>query len=212
MSRRPVIITPAFVRKHNLRCLGRIALAACGAGAVYLVVFIFAWLVASVVTQNRELSGPVIVFASLVGFAVFALGHLYLARKGPQDWEKIAQKRDRKPGMRLGRMSNQDYGQIGQGFLGLVLAGPGWISKIVDEWGAMMPATDDFADKMESLRQHFAARDSWVPMRDFSNHEADIYLLTRLNILAVRELLGEWHFHVTVEGTAKRESAKKAGK
>ena len=56
----------------------------------------------------------------------------------------------------------------------------------------------------ENLRKHFAARDSWVPMKDFSAHEDGIYLLAKLDILAIRELLGEWYFHVTVQGTVKR--------
>ena len=206
MSRCPVIITPAFIRRHNRRCLGRMTLAACGAAAVFLMVFIFAWLLASIVTGKGELDRPVIIFATLFTLGVFAVGRWHLRCKGPQDWEKIARKPDRKPGMRLGRMSNQDYGQIGQGFLGLVLAGPSWISAIGDEWRAMMPTSEEFAGRMERMRQHFAAREAWVPMRDFQAHEADIYLLTRLNILAVRELQGEWCFHATVEGTVRRET------
>ncbi|MGC6458881.1 MAG: hypothetical protein ACON4R_10970 [Akkermansiaceae bacterium] len=206
MARCPVIITPAFIRRHNFRCLGRVALASCGAAAVFLVVFVFGWLLASVVTGNRNLDLPALIFATIFASAVFGFGHRYLAKNGPQDWEKIARKPDRKPGMRLGRMSNQDYGQIGQGFFGLLLAGPGWIGKIFDAWKAMMPANEEFANRMESLRLHFAARDAWAPMRDFKTHEANIYLLTRLNILAVREMQGEWYFHVTLEGMVKREN------
>lgn len=209
MSRCPVIITPAFIRRHNWRCLGRVFLAACGVASVFLVVFVFAWLIASIVTGNRNLDPPVAGFATAFAVAAFLLGLHHLRKHGPQDWEKIARKPDRKPGMRLGRLSNQDYGQIGKGFLGLVLAGPGWLVSIIDEWKAMMPTTGKFADRMESLRQHFAAREAWVPLKDFRAHEADIYLLTRLNILAVRELQGEWCFRVTVEGTVRREAGSK---
>ena len=129
--------------------------------------------------------------------------------KGPQDWEKIAQKPYRKAGMRLGSLSNQDYGQIGQGFLALILAGPGWMQKIVDDWSVRMPATEEFADRMESARRHFAAREAWVPMKDFEAHETDIYLLTRLNIVAIRELQGQYCFRVTVEGSVVRDTPEK---
>lgn len=209
MSRCPVIITSAFIRRHNWRCLGRVGLAACGAAAVFLVVFVFGWLLVSIVTGNRDLDLSALIFATIFALAVFGFGHRYLGKHGPQDWEKVARKPDRKPGMRLGRMSNQDYGQIGQGFVGLLLAGPGWVGAIMDAWKTMMPANQEFAERMESLRQHFAARDAWAPMRDFKSHEADIYLLTRLNILAVREMRGEWYFHVTLEGTVKREERQK---
>ena len=209
MSRCLIIITPAFVRRHNWRCVGRMLLAASGVASVFLVVFVFAWLLASIATGNRNLDPPVAGFATGFAVAVFVLGLLHLRKHGPQDWEKIARKPDRKPGMRLGRLSHQDYGQIGKGFLGLILAGPGWLGSIVDHWRAMMPTSDEFAKRMESLRQHLAAREAWVPVKDFRTHEADIYLLTRMNILAVRELQGEWCFRVTVEGTVRRESASK---
>ncbi len=211
MSRCPVIITPAFIRRHNWRCVGRIFLASSGVASVFLVVFVFAWLLASIATGKRNLDPPVAGFATAFAVVAFLLGLLHLRKHGPQDWEKLARKPDRKPGMRLGRLSNQDYGQIGKGFLGLLLAGPGWVGAIVDNWKAMMPTSDEFADRMESLRQHLAAREAWVPVKDFRTHEADIDLLTRLNIVAIRELQGEWCFRVTVEGTVRRERFSKSG-
>jgi hypothetical protein len=204
MSSRPVIITPKLIRRYNFRCVGRVLLWALGAAAVFMVIFLFVWVLASVVTRQNSLTLPIITLATLVAGGVFVAGHLYLKKHGPQDWERIAQKPDRKPGMRLSRMSNQEYGQIGVGGLALVLAGPGWIGRIYEEWRAVIPATEDMADRLENLRKHFAARDSWVPMKDFSAHEDGIYLLAKLDILAIRELLGEWYFHVTVQGTVKR--------
>lgn len=206
MSQRPVIITPGFIRRHNWRCLGRMVLSLCGATAVFFMVFVFAWLLASFVTGKRELDGPTLVFAGLFGTLVFALGHRYRQKHGPQDWERVARKPDRKPGMRLSRMSNQEYGQIGEGLLGLVLAGPGWLAGIVEEGKAMMSTSPQFAERLETLRTHLAAREGWVPMKDFRKYEGDLYRLARMNIVAVRELLGEWHFHVTLEGTVNRRA------
>lgn len=129
----------------------------------------------------------------------------FLSQKAwAQDWERIAQKSDMKPGMRLARMSNQDYGQLGQGFFALILAGPDWISRISDEKKALIRPSNEVAGKLENLRQHFAARDSWVPLNDFLNHETEIYLLAKLEILSIREFAGEWYFHVTVQGTVRR--------
>ena len=193
---------PAFIRRHNFRCLGQVALASCGAANSFW--WSLFWLASRNVVTGIDLDLPALIFATIFAYAVFGFGHRYLARSA--GLEKIARKPYRKPGMRLGRMSNQDYGQIGQGFFGLLLAGPGWIGKIFDAWKAMMPANEEFANRMESLRLHFAARDAWAPMRDFKTHEANIYLLTRLNILAVREMQGEWYFHVTLEGMVKREN------
>lgn len=204
MSTFPVIITPKLIRRHNWRCLGRILLWVLGSLAVFLVVFLFAWVIASLFAGHRSLTLPVSIFSVGTGILVFVLGHRYLRKNGPQDLERIAQKSDRKPGMRLARMSNQDYGQIGQGLCALILAGPGWIVRIGDEWKSMIRSTDEVAGELETLRQHFAARDSWVPMNDFQSHQEKIYLLAKLEILSIREFAGEWHFHVTVQGSVKR--------
>ncbi len=204
MSIFPVIITSKLIRRHNQRCLARILLWALGSSAVFLVVFLFAWVIASLFAGHRVLTLPILIFSTLVALAVFLLGHRYLKKHGPQDWARIAQKAERKPGMRLARMSNQEYGQIGQGLCALILVGPGWIGRIGDEWKAMIPSSDEVAGDLETLRQHFAARDSWVPIKDFSSHETEIYLLARLEMLAIREFAGEWHFHVTVQATVKR--------
>jgi hypothetical protein len=206
MSRPPAIITPAFIRRHNCRCLGRIALAASGAGAVFFVLFVLGWLLASFVTGRKELDGVALAFASLFSLGSFGLGCRWLQKEGPQDWERLARKSDRQAGMRLSRLSNQDYGQMGRGFLGLVLAGPEWLARIREAYRGLMPVTPEFADRLETLRKHFAAREAWVPMRDFPKYESDLYILAQLNIVAIREMLGEWHFHVTLEGSVKRDA------
>ena len=175
-----------------------------GSATVFLVCFLFAWVLASIATGKQALTIPVMIWASLFAISIFLVGHVHLKKNGPQNWERIAQKPDRKPGMRLSRLSNQEYGQIGQGFLGLILAGPGWLTRIIDEWHAVIPSNEETAERLETLRQHLAARDAWVPMKDFAAHEEGIYLLARLNMLAIRELVGQWHFHVTVQGTVKR--------
>lgn len=204
MSVFPLIITRKMIRRHNFCCLGRIVLCVLGASAVFLVVFLFAWVFVSLVIGHRSLTLSISIFCILVGIGVFVLGHFYLKKHGPQDWERIAQKSDMKPGMRLARMSNQDYGQLGQGFFALILAGPDWISRISDEKKALIRPSNEVAGKLENLRQHFAARDSWVPLNDFLNHETEIYLLVKLEILSIREFAGEWYFHVTVQGTVRR--------
>ena len=204
MSIFPEIITPKLIWRHNLCCCGRIVLWALGASAIFFVVFLFAWVLVSLFVDHQSLTLSIFIFCILVGIGVFSLGHFYLKKHGPQDWERIAQESDLKPGMRLARMSNQEYGQIGQGFCALILGGPGWIGRIFDEKKALILPTKKIAGQLETLRQHFAARDSWVPMKDFLNHEIEIYLLTKLEILAVRKFAGEWYFHVTVQGTVRR--------
>jgi len=158
-----------------------------------------------VVTGSGRLTWPIAFGTLALTFAVYALGFYHLRKHGPQDWERIAQKSDRMPGMRLGRMSGQDYGQVGQGFFALVLSGPNWLSRIREEIQSVISPNEDKAQELEKLRQHFAAREGWVPMKDFQNHERGIFELTKLDILAIRELLGEWHFHVTVKGEVRRK-------
>ena len=201
-----MIVTPKLIRRHNFRCFGRMFLWALGSCAVFLIVFLFVWVLVSIFTGYRDLTIPVLVGGSVFGVAVFIGGHLYLKSNGPKDWERVAQKSDRKPGMRLSRLSNQEYGQIGQGFVALILAGPGWIGRVFEECRAVIPAKPEVAGRLEALRQHLAARDAWVPMKDFPSHEPDIFLLVKLNMLAIRELVGEWHFHATVQGTVRRTS------
>ena len=204
MSDLPTIITPQLIRRHNWRCFGRMVLWGLGSLSVFLVVFLFVWVLLMLFLGWRDFSSWVFGFGSLVTVLIFSAGAWHLKKHGPQDWERIAQKPDRKPGMRLSRMSNQEYGQIGQGFLALILAGPGWLIRMREEWRAIIPAKAEVAGELEALRTNLAARESWVPMRDFSSHEAQIYLLTKLEILAIREILGEWYFRVTVQGATRR--------
>ncbi|MFT6864137.1 MAG: hypothetical protein ACJAVK_002699 [Akkermansiaceae bacterium] len=84
--------------------------------------------------------------------------------------------------------------------------GSRFICSLFEECRAVIPAKPEVAGRLEALRQHLAARDAWVPMKDFSSHAPDIFLLVKLNMLAIRELVGEWHFHVTVKGTVRRTS------
>ena len=206
MSRCPVIITPKMIRRHNLRCVGRIFLWTLGSLSVFLVAFLFAWVLATLFTGERQLTLPIFLFSMAVAVGVFVLGHRYLRKNGPQDWERIAQKSEVRSGMKLSRLSHQEYGRIGHGFCALVLAGPDWLGRVVDEGRAMFAATEESAKHLENLRQHFAAREGWVPMRDFEQYESEIYQLAKLEILSIRELLGEWHLHVTVKGTFQRET------
>jgi hypothetical protein len=208
MSDLPVVITPKLILRHNLCCRGRIILWSLGVLAVFLVVFLFSWVLASLYVGHQSLTLSISIFCSLVGIGVFVLGHYHLKKHGSQDWERIAQKSDLKPGVRLARLSNQEYGRIGHGVRGLILAGPGWIDRISDEKKALIRPTKEVAGQLETLRQHFAARDSWVPVRDFLNYETEIYLLAKLEILSIREFAGEWYFHVTLQGSVRRKEAK----
>ena len=90
-----------MIRRHNYCCLGRIVLCVLGASAVFLVVFLFAWVFVSLFVGHRSLTLSISIFCILVGIGVFVLGHFYLKKHGPQDWERIAQKSEMKPGMRL---------------------------------------------------------------------------------------------------------------
>ncbi|MDC0304704.1 hypothetical protein OAK99_02485, partial [Akkermansiaceae bacterium] len=73
---------------------------------------------------------------------------------------------------------------------------------------ALIRPTKEVAGQLETLRQHLAARDSWVPVRDFLNYETEIYLLAKLEILSIREFAGEWYFHVTLQGSVRRKEAR----
>ncbi len=174
-----------------------------GAGAVFLIVFLFVWLLASVVTGERSLSLPVMIGGCIFGVAFFVAGWAHLKKSGPLDWERIARMPTRTPGMRISTRRNFEYAQAGVGVFSMLLAGPGWINKIAFEWKSMIPARDEIAERLESLRRNLAARDSWMPVKDFARHEDDLFHLAKLEILAIRESAGQWFFHVTLEGTAR---------
>ncbi|MDB4737038.1 hypothetical protein OAF89_02150 [bacterium] len=72
----------------------------------------------------------------------------------------------------------------------------------------MIRPANEVAGKLETLRQYFAARDSWVPVRDFLNYETEIYPHAKLEILSFREFAGEWYFYVTLQGSVKRREAR----
>jgi hypothetical protein len=202
-SSAPAVVTPGRIRRHNWGCVGRMCLRGLGAGAVFLIVFLFVWLLASVVTGDRSMNWPVAIGGWIFGLAFFVAGRAHLKKGGPLDWERIARMPTRTPGMRISTRRNFEYAQAGVGVLSMLLAGPGWIDKIAFEWKSMIPARDKIAERLESLRRNLAARDSWVPVKDFERHEADLYLLASLEILAIRESAGAWFFHVTLEGAAR---------
>lgn len=199
------IITSRLIWKHNLRCLGRLILWLAGSASIFLVVFLFAWVVASVFGQS-ELTVAVGLFCLSVALGVFLKGHQYLVKHGPKDWEKVAQKSDRKPGMRLGRLGQEDYEQMGVASMALVLGGPKWLGQARDEFRKLLPRDAVTVSRLEKLRMHLSAREGWVPLNDFKKHEQDIRSLVLLDILAVRELMGQWCFHVTLSGLVKRDA------
>lgn len=174
-----------------------------GAAAVFLIIFLFVWLLTSIVTGDRSMNWPVAMGGCVFGMAFFVAGRVHLKKSGPRDWERIARMPTRTPGMRISTRRNFEYAQAGEGLFSMLLAGPGWIDKIVFEWKSMIPAREEIAERLEALRRNLAARDSWMPVEDFGRHEEDLYLLAKLEILAIRESAGEWFFHVTLEGAAR---------
>lgn len=180
---------------------------AAGGGAVFLVVFLFFWVLASFLTGSDRLTYPVGFGALGFSLVVFFFGYFHVRRRGKTDWERMAQKVDRRPGMRLSRLSKQEYGQIGEGVIGLILAGPLWLGRLGEERARMVWAAKERASELEVLRQHLAARDGWVPLADFMRYEEGVLCLVKLEMLALRELAGEWHFHVTVRGMLSRVEA-----
>lgn len=201
-SSAPAIVTPRRIRKHNWRCFGRILIWGLGAGAVFLIVFLFVWLLASIVTGDRSMSWPVAMGGCVFGIAFFVAGRSHLGKSGPLDWERVARMPTRTPGMRISTRRNFEYAQAGVGMFSMLLAGPGWIDRIVFEWRSMIPAREEVAARLEGLRRNLAARDSWMPVKDFKRHEKDLFLLAKLEILAIRESAGQWFFYVTLEGAA----------
>ncbi|YCM45289.1 hypothetical protein V2O64_04540 [Verrucomicrobiaceae bacterium 227] len=197
------VVTPRRIRKHNWRCLGRIFLLGLGVGAVFLIVFLFVWLLASILTGDRALTWPVVIGSSVFGMAFLMAGRAHLRVSGPLDWERIARMPMKTAGMRISTRRNFEYAQAGEGFFSMLLAGSGWIDKIVFEWNSLIPVREEIAERLEALRRNLAARDSWMPVKDFERHEEDLFLLAKLEILAIRENVGQWFFHVTLEGTAR---------
>lgn len=174
---------------------------------MFLIVFLFVWLLASIVTGDRSLSWPVAVGGGVFGVAFFAIGRFYHRQSGPLDWERVARMPTRTPGMRISTRRNFDYAQAGVGMFSMLRAGLGWLDRIVFEWRSMIPAREEVAVRLEGLRRNLAARDNWMPVKDFKKHEEDLFLLAKLEILAIRESAGQWFFRVTLEGAAHSTSA-----
>lgn len=206
-----VVVTPKRIKAHNRRCLGRMILWGLAAASVFFLVFVFFWLMASVVTGVSSMNRTVGAVSTIFAVAFFVVGRRHLEKSGPQDWSRVARAPTGTPGMRIFGRKNFDYGQVGFGFATLFLAGPEWLGKMAEERKSMVPACPETAERLEDLRRHLAARDSWVPVDDFSSFRDDLYLLATLDVLAIRESAGQWFFHVTLEGSGRPVSVNEKG-
>ncbi|MDA7881138.1 hypothetical protein N9A94_02430 [Akkermansiaceae bacterium] len=199
-----LIVTPELIRRANRRCVGRMLLFASGALAVFLVLFLFAWILIGFFTPNRPLTLAIFLRALAIALSFFYLGWRYLRRNGPQNWERIAQKSETRGGMRIASRGDFHYVQMGEAVLGMVLAGPDWLRRVREEFGNLISATPEKAKVLESLRQNLAAREGWVPLRHFEAHQKEIEELVALGLVSIREMMSEWHLHVTLQGTVSR--------
>ena len=198
------IITPELIRRANRRCVGRIFLFAAGSLSVFLVLFLFGWILIGFFTPNRPLTTNIVLRALAIALTFFYLGIRYLLRHGPRNWERIAQKSGVRSGMRIASRGDFHYVQMGEAILGMVLAGPDWMRRIREEFGNLVPATLEKAKLLEVLRQNLAAREGWVPLKHFESHQAEIEELVALEMISIREMMTEWHLHVTLQGTVNR--------
>jgi len=200
-----LIVTPELIRRANIRRIGRILLFAIGALSVFLVLFLFGWIIVGFFTPNRPLTNRIVLRALAIALTFFYLGIRYLRRHGPQDWERIAQKSESRSGMRIASRGDFHYVQMGEALMGMLLAGPDWLGRIRDEIKNMIPATEKKANSLEVLRQNLAAREGWVPLKHFDSHKKEIEELVALGLVSIREIMTEWHLHVTLQGTVKRD-------
>ena len=198
------IITPDLIRRANRRCVVRMFLFAAGSLSVFLVLFLFGWILIGFFTPNRPLTTNIVLRALAIALTLFYLGIRYLRRHGPRNWERIAQKSGVRSGMRIASRGDFHYVQMGEAILGMVLAGPDWMRRIREEFGNLVPATLEKAKLLEVLRQNLAAREGWVPLKHFESHQAEIEELVALDMISIREMMTEWHLHVTLQGTVNR--------
>ena len=205
MNAKPyLIVTPEFIRRGNRRCVGRMILYAAGALGVYAVLFVFSWLLLGFFGPNRPLTLDILLRSLGIAAILFYLGMRHLRRRGPKNWERIAQKRENNSGMRIASRGNFHHVQMGEAFLGMILAGPDWFGKIGEEYRKLISSTEEKAEELETLRQNLAAREGWVPLRHFESHQKEIEELVALELISIREILSEWHLHVTLQGTVNR--------
>ena len=206
-SKPHLIVTPELIRRANRRCVGRMLLFAVGSLSVFLVLFLFGWILIGFFTPNRPLTTNIVLWALAIALTFFFLGIRYLRRHGPQNWERIAQKSEVRSGMRIASRGDFHYVQIGQAVLAMVLAGPDWMGRIREEFGNLVPATLEKAKSLEVLRQNLAAREGWVPLKHFESHQDEIEELVALEMISIREIMTEWHLHVTLQGTVNRNES-----
>ena len=206
-SKPHLIVTPELIRRANRRCVGRILLFAAGSLSVFLVLFLFGWILIGFFTQNRPLTTNIVLSALAIALTFFYLGTRYLRRYGPRNWERIAQKSEVRSGMRIASRGDFHYVQMGQAILGMLLAGPVWMGRIREEFGNLVPATLEKANSLEVLRQNLAAREGWVPLKHFESHQGEIEELVALEMISIREIMTEWHLHVTLQGTVNRSES-----
>ena len=84
---------------------------------------------------------------------------------------------------------------------------PDWMGRIREEFGNLVPATPEKAKSLEALRQNLAAREGWVPLKHFESHQDEIEELVALEMISIREIMTEWHLHVTLQGTVNRSES-----
>ncbi len=207
MSEAPVIITREVIRRYHLKRWARVGLSLIGAVGIFVMLFLCGCVIGGLFFGMRNFTWPVVLIGVVFAVGMFVWGWWYSAKHGAQDWEKLARRPERKAGVKLGRLSGQEYGQIGKGLVGLVLAGPEWVRMVIDEFGERIEATDERARRLEEVRRHLDAREGWVPLKHFESYEEEMWELAKMGFLSIRESSGEMFCHVTVEGTVMRSYA-----
>lgn len=198
-----VIVTPKVIWRHNVGCWGRFLLWIGAIGTLAVILFSLGWFLCRVWTGVYELTLSAAIFSSLLVLAFFLLGQRRLGKRGAIDWSMVTQKADSPGEIRIGGKGDFGNAEIGQAFFNLLFSGPDWFEHSRRELRSTIRPSEENAERLEALRRHAAARDSWVALDDFRVHEEDLYLLAQLEMLSIRESAGRYYFHVTVQGSTK---------
>ena len=200
------MVTQGRIVRHNVRCAGRMILWFALSGGIFFLVFVFFWLMTSLITGRESLDWQVGGLSLLVATSFFVVGGQLLPKRSPLDWGQMIQDPLQFPGSRISRRQDFGYGQESFGLRGLFLLGPKWFQKIKEEKGSMVSSSEVNAQSLERLRINLAARESWEELNDFKDHWDQLRELVLLGVVAIREHQSCHFFRVTLDG-ARRESA-----
>ncbi len=196
------VITLRELRRYNAKCLGLGMLYFLGSCAVAGVIALLGWCVWGMMTG--EMSLQTLSWRGQLFISVFTVLILRWGWRKSRDeseiWARFQQDNAIDPGVRITRKMEQGMMGAGNGLITYVLLAPRWLRQSMREWSSLISLRESTAEALEHVRRHLAARETWEPIAEFQHYDAELEQLAQLEMVSLREHLGEWYVRVSLAG------------